>query len=507
MTGPERDEFDRMIEQDIAGTVPAQSVVDEVNPWHEPIDRIAWGLTLTGFTLNFLYLQYLLPAVGVVLQYLGFRALRRNGAAFRAAWAISMVRLIWFAAFLVLEATPGLPVVGIDLATGLTSLVVQVVQLLLLRAGLRQVYQKVGITPERDPLRSAVCWQIVCAVLAFSPLAHSWLVGIPVIIAFVCIVRALFRLGGELSQAGYCFVAAPVRLSAGWVKLGYLGGCLLLVLAACVLVSHPPLDETPMEEHGETEIRQQLADLGVPDEVLADLADEDVRALDGAFYIERYEEMQTFHTGKGHEDNMVLPEAEAELPHASPRAEQRDKARAAADRCPVLRVHTVYLELPEDRMAVLNWFRWERGSAYWGDAFKTVSYNDLGAEVVGARMVYDRKGTAYTAPVPDLADGMVTANGYFGMGDSRQISGTVSYPFGAENPRGYVLYVMYLDENSLYGGTNFVYYHAAHPFRLPYLTPLERASRTFDDAVWNHYSNYSAQRLYEQTAAQTDDEL
>ena len=56
MTGPERDEFDRMIAQEIAGTVPSQGVVEEVNPWREPIGRIAWGLALTGITLNFLYL-------------------------------------------------------------------------------------------------------------------------------------------------------------------------------------------------------------------------------------------------------------------------------------------------------------------------------------------------------------------------------------------------------------------------------------------------------------------
>ena len=64
MTGPERDEFDRMIEQEIAGTVPSQGVVEEVNPWREPVGRIAWGLALTGITLNFLYLQYLLPRRG-----------------------------------------------------------------------------------------------------------------------------------------------------------------------------------------------------------------------------------------------------------------------------------------------------------------------------------------------------------------------------------------------------------------------------------------------------------
>lgn len=495
MTGTERDEFDRMIEQDIAGTVPAQSVVDEVNPWHEPIDRIAWGLTLTGFTLNFLYLQYLLPAVGVVLQYLGFRALRKNGMAFRAAWAISMVRLIWFAAYLVLEATPGLPVVGIDLAAGLTSLVVQVVQLLLLRAGLRQVYQKAGITPERDPLRSAVCWQIVCAVLAFSPLAHSWLVGIPVIIAFVCIVRALFRLGGELNKAGYCFVAAPVRLSAGWVKLVYLGLCFVMMLAASAVANHPPLDAQPLSAAGETTIRQQLAELGLPDEVLADLADEDVRALDGATHVACCAEMMSFSSDKRtmtlcDQTNMPeRPSVEPEIP-------------AGAD---TIIVSTYYIELPDYRIAVLNRFEWVQGDAGWGDAFVAFEDSDYGSNLIGGQLLYDRKGTTYTAPIPDLQGQEETTNGFFGPQTSYGISGTVGYPLGAENTRGYLLYVMNLSEERSFGGTSFNYYHAKVPFHLPYRTPRERASAWMDNRM-SHYSNFNT-ALARTDAAQTDDGL
>lgn len=231
MTGPERDEFDRMIEQEIAGTIPSQGVVEEVNPWHEPIDRIAGGLALTGITLNFLYLDYLLPAVGVVLQYLGFRALRRNGVDFRLAWVLSIVRLTWVGAFLVLSATPWLPIGDLDIALGLTSMILQIVQLLALRAGLRQTCRTAGVEPQSDPLKAAACWEALILVLAFSPLAHSWLAAIPMVIAFVCIVRALFRLGESMGEAGYCFVAAPVRLSARVVRWGYLGLCFVLILA------------------------------------------------------------------------------------------------------------------------------------------------------------------------------------------------------------------------------------------------------------------------------------
>ena len=54
MTGPEQDRLDEMIERQMAGTVPGEAVVEEVNPWREPITRIVTGMALTGITLNFL---------------------------------------------------------------------------------------------------------------------------------------------------------------------------------------------------------------------------------------------------------------------------------------------------------------------------------------------------------------------------------------------------------------------------------------------------------------------
>ena len=68
MTGPEQDRLDEMIEQGLGEIVPGEGVVEEVNPWREPIGRIAAGMALTGITLNFLYLQYLLPTLGAALQ-------------------------------------------------------------------------------------------------------------------------------------------------------------------------------------------------------------------------------------------------------------------------------------------------------------------------------------------------------------------------------------------------------------------------------------------------------
>lgn len=490
MTGPERDEFDRMIEQEIAGTIPSQGVVEEVNPWHEPIDRIAGGLALTGITLNFLYLDYLLPAVGVVLQYLGFRALRRNGVDFRLAWVLSIVRLTWVGAFLVLSATPWLPIGDLDIALGLTSMILQIVQLLALRAGLRQTCRTAGVEPQSDPLKAAACWEGLILVLAISPLANSWLAGIPMVIAFVCIVRALFRLGEAMGEAGYCFVAAPVRLNAGVVRWGYLGLCFVLILALSAVANHPPLDAQPLPTAGETAIRQQLAELGLPDEVLAELADADVRALDGAFHVACCAEMMSFSPD---EQTLTLCD-QTNNPQRPPIAPE---IPAGVD---TIIVSTYYIELSDYRIAVLNRFEWVQGSAGWGDAFSAFEDSDYGSELIGGQLLYDRKGTTYTAPIPELQGEEATTNGFFGSQTSYGISGTVGYPLGAENTRGYVLYVMNVSEERMFGGTSFNYYHAKIPFHLPYRTPRERAGAWMDNRM-SHYSNFNTQLERSQAAA------
>ena len=472
MTGPERDRFDERIEQELAGIVPGEGIVGEVDPWRVPLGRIAAGLALTGITLNFLYLQYLLPALGIVLQYLGFRALRRSGPAFRLAWALSAVRLVWFAAFTALEATPWAPEGALVYALGLTAMGIQVVQLLALRAGLREVCRRAETPQQGDPLRSAVIWQLVVIVLAFSPLSQSWLAFLPMLLAFVLIIRSLVRLSGSLGGAGYCFVDAPVCVSSRVMKWGYLLACLLLVLGASVCVNHPRLDAQPQPAQGEAETRQALAALGVPEEVLADLSDEHVRALEGALYVYAQQDVMSFYSST---------------------TTEVQKANTEADQ---LGSYIIYIELPDSRMAVLNYFDWRQGGAYWGDAVKLGwqdTYEHLTGQIGGA-LLYEKDGQVYTAPIPRLNNGVVmTTDWFFGTRSDSQISGTVSYPFGAQNQRGYVLYILQLrDPGIIRGNTWITYRHRLHPFSLPYQTPAELTSGWTDNTLQQHLGLFEA---------------
>ena len=475
MTGPEQDRLDEMIEQGLGEIVPGEGVVEEVNPWREPIGRIAAGMALTGITLNFLYLQYLLPTLGAALQYLGFRTLRRSGPAFRIAWGLSLVELVWHAVWLMLSASPW-RLEGITAYTlGLAGMAVQIARLLLLRAGLRDVCRRAEVEPKGDPLRAAVIWQVLIAVLAFSPLAQSWLAAIPMIIAFVLIIQSLERVGGSLGGAGYCFVNAPVRVSSGVMKWGYLLGCFALVLLTSTVVNHPQLDAQPVPAQGEAETRQALTALGLPEEVLADLSDEHVRALEGALRVDVQQEMMSFYSST---------------------TTETQKADADANR---LCSYIIYIELPDSRMAVLNYFDWQQGGAYWGDAVMLGwqdTYEYLTGQIGGA-LLYEKNGQAYTAPIPRLNNGVVTTTDWFsGIQSYPRITGTVSYPFGAQNQRGYVLYILQLHDlgywGRLNGNTSITYRHRLQPFSLPYQTPAELTSGWTDNTLQQRLGLFQA---------------
>ena len=63
------------------------------------------GLALSTLTLNFLNLQYILPAMGLLFLWLGFRRLRQVNGWFKACWIVTILRTVAFLFILIVNAT------------------------------------------------------------------------------------------------------------------------------------------------------------------------------------------------------------------------------------------------------------------------------------------------------------------------------------------------------------------------------------------------------------------
>ena len=82
----ERD-FETMLEKSV---LDFDDVVEDVTPWRKAMSRVLIGMALCAITLNFWCLNYILPAVGMVLSLLGFRSLWRENKWFRNCFIITV---------------------------------------------------------------------------------------------------------------------------------------------------------------------------------------------------------------------------------------------------------------------------------------------------------------------------------------------------------------------------------------------------------------------------------
>lgn len=431
MTWKDDADFERKLTESLDDVVPGEESLQTINPWHIPISHITLGLVLTSITLNFFYLQYILPVVGMGLLYAGLRSFKSENRYFTAAWVLSAVRLALQAAWLVFAATPWLSWLEGSLPLSLFFIALELALFLLFRAALSEVYCRAGEKPPHDPMLMASVWLVLLTLCGLTPLGSSWLAIVPLFIFFLFVARAIYRVGEELGDAGYCLTPTPVKISSTVTVWGYAALCLMLALVCSTISSHavPHVEERPTITESDT--RERLRTMGFPADVLTDVSDEDVTMLTDAVRIEVFDEV------------LKMPDGHK------------------------LATSSVYIQTPDRTMYILNYFCWQEGGAYWNDGFIIKNTQDM--ELVSGALLYSKNGVNYAAQVPRLTcEAKTREDWFFGSSIDQMISGGVCYPFGAKEQRGYIFYRLNLDHDWVNGNEMFNYAHAAIPFEMPF---------------------------------------
>lgn len=270
-------DFDYELMDALETLPPSAETVEAVTPWHEAMSRITWGLILLTFQLKFLYLDYLLPAVGTVLLYLGFRGLRQANRYFHFGWIISICKAVLFYASHLFLATPLLqepPFVLTVFGFVLTPLLY-----LSLWLGIRQAAKDVDHTSARQPALWALLWYGVLTLFALYWPKPGWIPVLIMAALYVCILCSLRRVTKDLTLWGYDASASPARVSAGRFAWLYLGTLLLAAALAAMLSSHIVSDFVPAEKSHPIDA---LTELGLPEDVAVQLLPEDLESLRSA---------------------------------------------------------------------------------------------------------------------------------------------------------------------------------------------------------------------------------
>lgn len=273
----EWDDFDDALRDAATDLPPSEDTVRAVTPFRTAVRYVTAGQCLSFFTLNSWYLQYLLPALGTLLTYLGFRSLRNNNRWFRSCWIVSICEVILLYIDVLLLATrlPDIPAL-----TGL-SLLLRGALFWCLHRGLCQAAAETGHAPKGAPALWALVWYGVLILFGLFWPVPGWIPFLGIAIAFVCILLSLLRVSRQLSQWGYVTRAAPVQVSAGRLTAACMAALLALAIPLSLLANHLPAEAESISPPGEetSDIRARLEDLGFPAGPLSQLPAEELSRL------------------------------------------------------------------------------------------------------------------------------------------------------------------------------------------------------------------------------------
>ena len=442
--------FDDLLREDAAALPPPE----KINPWQMAMTQVLWGFGLSTITLNFLYLDYILPALGAVLLVLGFRTLRRENRPLRWCYILSIAKLLVCAAGDVLAALP----VKVELPGAYISTAVTLVLYICLWRGMVEVSRAAGAEKPAAPAAGAMAlFYALLLPLALIGL-QGWLLVMPILIVYAAILRNMWKLTRSLENMGYAITAAPVRLPDAAVLWGGLGVLLAAVLLAMFLGQRYPMDWHARDDAPQDEtIRQQLLAKGFPSYVLDDLTADEVSCMADAVRVYRqverlysdtdYRTITTAHymsdpdrplvfdrtitdvdgEGERHYTYVyrVYDTLEQTMTHVAVELPEEDGVRRY-----IYIHHLTYDTQPSPRLteALELWPAWQM----------EIGWTPGGA--VSGRLLCERSGGEQTAPFYSLTGGSQQITDIFGTRWEQQITALWTRPAHAEKIRAYVLY-------------------------------------------------------------------
>lgn len=419
------------------------------------IKNITLGFMFTLMTFDFLYLPYILPSIGAVLLYTGFRDLRRANKEINLAWKFSIINMIYQVLNLIYWNTPlNVNVRGIGILVFIST-VFHLSFLIIFSSGIKNIFNQNQIILEKDPILRIIIWRIVVIILAVTELGQIWFIAMPIIIYYFYIFRCLYKLSYVFEKINCIHSTENKMLSNKKILFGYMLFCALIVVVCCLFSNHINLDSNEVVSVKEFGIRNTLIDKGIPREIVKDIEDDDIANLKDIVNIETFSEELLFNSSSENK----------------------------------LKVTSIFIELKYNKMFAIEYFNWGEGGPYWQDGFEVT--NTWPLELINGKLLYDKDGINYCAKIPRLSGGMVTSIDIFG--DERQeekITGAINYPYKSQKQRGYIMYKIVIPEGTITGANLVNYMHYNHPFRIPYVE-VEKKSLMFSDKLRQHYTNFS----------------
>lgn len=418
----ENQNLDKLLEEALTEQPPENDVVMEITPFRKAMNLVLIGLALSTLTLDFIYLNYILPTIGIVMMLLGFRSLRRENGGFKTCWILSIVRVIYILPSLIINATIWQEtILESPIVKTFSYIHIGIILLLIICMGFgfSSVQKKAGLKQHTGSVIALLIWYILLFILGM--IQYNGLIsGIALIITYFLIIRCLYRMASELEEAGYVIEAAPVRISDIAVILVISFILALGFVAAYKFFSKYPMQWTPVAENQDEEqaVKSRLITLGVPDTVAEDLTEDDLLDCTDAVRVVVYEK------------DLCM-----------------DQNGYIKDHDPKLHVTHVAVELPGscETWKIIHHFEWNVNEHFYGtEAIKLwpKATGDYGWKMEGTysgQVLFDDEDRTYASPFYSLREITFKQNSMFlgNVVDSYPFA-MFSFPDNKKRYRGYV---------------------------------------------------------------------
>ncbi len=446
-------------------------------PWKKAISRVLAGMALDVIVLNFWRLNYILPAVGIVLQLLGFRTLRHENKWFAGCFAVSIIRTAYFFTLLILNTTilqSNIYAARTASAAAIVNMALLFIEFLCLWRAFISVRQKARLQPHAGGAAALILWYVLMCLLALIRYNGS-VIAAAMAVGYVFIIFSLYKLSKEIDEAGYDIHAVPIKVTDRRIVISLVALLVAGFALGYTFGSRYPMKWTALDaaEHEDVEdIKSHLLSLGFPKNVLNDIRAEDIAACDGALRVVVDAADKPVNDGR-----TVITQYESGGVHHT----VHDAFYDAKE----LRVTGIGVQIPgeKERWIIFHHFLWTADPGFCGtEAIRLLPvYCDISAGWYSAgdatgRVLYDREGETFASDYYFIGSQTYASNSVFGENQSNTgLFAAFSMPRGGEKQRGYVAYPIGEVQDGYIISSWFNYTHQKSCFQYPAMTAMEKS--------------------------------
>lgn len=180
--------------------------------WKQTYEKILIGMGLFGITLNVLFLNQILPFLGALLLFTGFRKLRLENRWLKAGYAGAVLKVVITIVIIVLGSVLEREKIYALYAWKVIAFcggILPTVLMLCFFLGMREELEKRGEKIKIEVLLHIIVWYIVVTVLAVQEY-EGWILGVVIVAAYIGILVELKHIAENS--------AAQNRKQGGWLE-------------------------------------------------------------------------------------------------------------------------------------------------------------------------------------------------------------------------------------------------------------------------------------------------